>query len=78
MTDKEYVETVVKRVGDYKTGFKFCFENIFSPNEWKEIKNHGLASLRFAEHVEREGIAERLDAFEISSHKNSVRSYKKL
>ena len=78
MTDKEYIKKAVKKVCKYKTGTIFCFEDIFSQDEWKEIKKHGQASLRFAERTESEGIAERLDKFKISSHKNSVRVYEKL
>ncbi len=78
MTDKEYINRAVKKVCKYKTGTIFCFEDIFSQDEWEEIKKHGQASLRFAERVENEGIAKRLDNFVVSSHKNSVRVYEKL
>ena len=78
MTDEEYVESALKKIGKYKIGTLFCFEDIFSQDEWEEIKKHGQASLRFAERVENEGIAKRLDNFVVSSHKNSVRVYEKL
>ena len=78
MIDDDYIELALRRVQKYKKGTIFSFENIFSNDEWKEIKKHGQASLRFAEHAEEKEIAKRLDNFVVSSHKNSVRLYEKL
>ena len=78
MTDEEYVESALKKIGKYKIGTLFCFEDIFSQDEWKEIKKHGQASLRFARKLEEKGIVKRTDKFIISSHKNSVRVYEKI
>ena len=76
MIDDDYIELALRRVQKYKKGTIFSFENIFSNDEWKEIKKHGQASLRFAERAKE--IAKRLDNFVVSSHKNSVRLYEKL
>ena len=60
MTDSDYIELALRRVQKYKKGTIFSFENIFSNDEWKEIKKHGQASLRFAERAKE--IAKRLEA----------------
>ena len=79
MTDSDYIELALKRVRNYKKGTLFCFEDIFSKDEWKEIKKHGQASSIFAKYIEgKEKIGKRLDNFVVSSHKNSVRLYEKL